>query len=283
MAYGQTGTGKTHTIVNEVLPQVMQYLQTDKISKSLCVRLSCIQIYNDSLSDLLQPNNSLKIRERSGKFQVEGLHEEEVLSFEAALEIIRISELNRKIGETSMNFFSSRSHAIYRFNIENLRTKTISILHLVDLAGSERLKKSKICNERFDETIAINSSLSTLGKCIISLSSKKPQHVPFRECKLTKVLQDSLGGNSKTVLVVTLSANVSDIEETIASLNFGQRACLIKNMPVINLPLSNIKMLDEGIKKELEDKIIRINELEYDNLDLVNQISGDLNRNDSKG
>lgn len=272
MAYGQTGTGKTHTIVNEVLPQVMQYLQNEKIMSHLSVRLSCLQIYNDSLSDLLQPKNILKIREKQSKFHVEGLHEEKIQSFENALEVIKLSEMHRKIGETSMNIFSSRSHAIYRFVIENFQSNTVSVLHLVDLAGSERLNKSKICNERYDETISINSSLTTLGKCIISLSGKKSNHVPFRESKLTKVLQDSFGGNSKTVLVITLSPEIADIEETIASLNFGQRACLIKNMPLLNF--QEPKIIDESYKLEFEEKILKINELEYENLDLMNKING---------
>jgi hypothetical protein len=278
MAYGQTGTGKTFTIVNEILRQTVKFLQSVHNPGEISVHLSCLQIYNETLSDLLRPKNQLKIREKTGKFFVEGLHEQQIIEIEQALEAIRLSETNRNVGETSMNTFSSRSHAIYRFRILNHLTGTSCLLQLVDLAGSERLKKSNITNERYDETISINSSLTTLGKCIILLSNKKNTHIPFRESKLTRVLNDSIGGNAKTAMVVTLSPEISDLDETVASLCFGQRACKITTRAIINFS-QDPKENSEVFRKELEDKNLKINELEYENLDLMNQINGELIRN----
>jgi len=277
MAYGQTGTGKTFTIVNEILRQTVQFLQSAHTPGEVAVHLSCMQIYNETLSDLLRPKNQLKIRQKDTKFFVDGLHEQQIVEIDQALEAIRLSETNRNVGETSMNIFSSRSHAIYRFRITNRRSGTSCILQLVDLAGSERLKKSNITNERYDETISINSSLTTLGKCIILLSNKKNTHIPFRESKLTRVLNDSIGGNSKTAMVVTLSPEISDLDETVASLNFGQRACKITNRAMINFS-QETKGNIEIFRQEMEDKNLKINELEYENLDLMNQINGGLIR-----
>lgn len=109
-----------------------------------------------------------------------------------------------------------------------------SILYLVDLAGSERVKKSRSTGDRLDEAKAINSSLSVLGKCIHALSEQKPSFVPFRDSKLTRLLQDSLGGNCKTVLIVTIGPYIKHIDETISSLNFGMRAMKVQNKPKIN-------------------------------------------------
>jgi len=110
----------------------------------------------------------------------------------------------------------------------------ISHLYLVDLAGSERVKKSLATGERLNETKHINQSLSTLGKCIHELTNDKCLYVPFRDSKLTRLLQDSLGGNSKTNMIVTIGPSISDLEQTVSSLYFGQRAMKIENRPVVN-------------------------------------------------
>lgn len=149
----------------------------------------------------------------------------------------------------SLNANSSRSHEVLMLKIERREKKQVqspesqqgdgknlfsSILYLVDLAGSERVKKSRSTGDRLDEAKAINSSLSVLGKCIHALSESRPQFVPFRDSKLTRLLQDSLGGNCKTVLIVTIGPYIKHIDETISSLNFGMRAMKVQNKPKVN-------------------------------------------------
>jgi kinesin family member 5 len=131
-------------------------------------------------------------------------------------------------------------------NRENGRKST---LYLVDLAGSERIKKSHVSGERVDEAIAINSSLTTLGKCIIALSEKKVSHIPFRESKLTKILKDALGGNCKTALIISLSPDEQDIDETISSLLFGQRAKKVQCKPLILMSQDSNKSPGENYKE----------------------------------
>jgi hypothetical protein len=109
------------------------------------------------------------------------------------------------------------------------------ILYLVDLAGSERVKKSRSTGDRFHEARSINSSLSALGKCIHALSeTKAAQHVPFRDSKLTRLLQDSLGGNCKTALIVTVGPSLRHLDETVSTLTFGMRAMHVHNKPAVN-------------------------------------------------
>lgn len=120
-----------------------------------------------------------------------------------------------------MNLFSSRSHAIFIIKVTNVRTLTSSSLFLVDLAGSERIKKSHAQGERLGEAISINTSLMALSKCIYGISEGKNMHIPYRESKLTKLLQETLGGNSKAAVIITISPDYSDVEETTSSLKFG--------------------------------------------------------------
>lgn len=277
MAYGQTGTGKTYTIVQDILPQCIHFL-TKYIQKTeSSLYFSAVQIYNEQLSDLLNPASAVKMREKAGKFLLENAHEQKIFNLNDLAELVKLTESNRNVGSTSMNNLSSRSHGIYMFKLVQRDRNMVSVLNLVDLAGSERLKKSDINVDKYDETIAINSSLTALSKCIIALSDKKTTHVPYRESKLTKLLINSLGGNSKTALVVTLSPNYNDIDETIASLSFGQRACKVACKPLVNGTTGgkvNIDLLKDQIRV-LED---RVKELEDKNNELVNQLNGTLNR-----
>lgn len=172
-----------------------------------------MQIYTEKLTDLLSPQNKIRLREKQGKFVVYNLSDQKVVDAEMGCDLVSKCEMNRNIGSTSLNPYSSRSHAIYMFKVLHRSRGTLSNLYFIDLAGSERLKKSKIQNEKYNETISINTSLTTLGKCIIALTQKKKAHVPFRESKLTKVLMETLSGNSKVAFIVNLSAKLSDIGE----------------------------------------------------------------------
>ena len=277
MAYGQTGTGKTHTIVQDIIPQSIFFLTKFIQKTESSLYFSAVQVYNEQLSDLINPSSSVKLREKTGKFLLENIHEQKVSNANELAELVKLTETNRNVGSTSMNILSSRSHAIYIFKLVQRDRNLVSLLNLVDLAGSERLKKSDINVDKYDETISINSSLTALSKCIIALSDKKMTHIPYRESKLTKILINSLSGNSKTALVVTLSPSYNDIDETIASLSFGQRACKVVCKPLVNNSGNgkiNVDVLKDQIRV-LEDKV---QILEDKNSDLTNQLNGNLTR-----
>lgn len=149
---------------------------------------------------------------------------------------------NRSIGVTDMNAQSSRSHScfimtIHQLNNTNFTSKT-GKLFLVDLAGSEKISKTGARGQTLEEAKMINKSLTTLGQVINALTDGKSQHIPYRESKLTRILQDSLGGNSKTCLIVTCSPAKYNELETISTLKFGKRAKQIKNKPKINKEMS---------------------------------------------
>lgn len=181
-------------------------------------------------------------------------------------------EKNRATSFTKMNAHSSRSHAVFMVKVEKRQTiklqnvdkddyiadsMTQSMLYLVDLAGSERVKKSQVSAHRLDEAKKINFSLAALGNCIHALTDAKKlaqgtAHVPFRDSKLTRILSDSLGGNSKTALVVTIGPARENAEETLMSLQFAQRAMKVENAPVINKK-ADYRMLNLQLQGELDE------------------------------
>lgn len=137
-------------------------------------------------------------------------------------------------------------------------------LYLVDLAGSERVKKSRAQGERLSEAKSINVSLSALGKCIHALTDPKTTFVPFRDSKLTRILQDSLGGNCKTALIVNIGPSNRHVEETLSSLVFGMRAMKVQNMPVVNMSKSTqLKNVSYQLQQEIDSKDTMIQRLEY--------------------
>lgn len=279
MAYGQTGTGKTYTIVKDILPQTTNFL-TKYIEKTNShLFFSAVQIYNEKLTDLIDVSRKLKLREKNNSFYIENMFDKRVQNLKELSHLIDITERNRKKGVTSLNDNSSRSHAVYIFRLVQKEKHLVSLLNLVDLAGSERIDKSKIKVDKYNESISINTSLTALSKCIVHMSGKKNTHIPFRESKLTKILMNSLSGNSKTCLIVTLSASKSDIDETIASLSFGQRACKVKVKPVINSKAEKVdkKFIDE-LNKELKEKDKLIDDLKEENGELSENIESRLIR-----
>lgn len=158
------------------------------------------------------------------------------------LRYIRIGNQNRATAETQMNSESSRSHSIFTIYVESLEKREGEVeklvgskFNLVDLAGSERQSKTRSVGERFHEATKINLSLTALGKVISSLVEGKNGHIPYRDSKLTRLLQDSLGGNSKTVMIATVSPWCNNYEETLSTLKYASRAKYITNSPVINL------------------------------------------------
>jgi kinesin family protein 5 len=172
-------------------------------------------------------------------------------------EIMKLGNENRAIGVTDMNKQSSRSHSSFIMTITqtnnfDFTTKT-GKLYLVDLAGSEKVSKTGAKGQTLDEAKAINKSLTTLGIVIKALTDGKSTHIPYRDSKLSRILQESLGGNSKTCLIITCSPASYNEAETIGTLRFGRRAKKVKNKPKINkeVSLQELKLLLEQAEKEL--------------------------------
>ena len=315
-AYGQTGTGKTHTIIGPLeslfddnndnfglIPNILNFLFNNKEEATNIIRSSskekaekidyslscaCIEIYQEHLIDLLSNNKSnfekddevLKIREDPKKgMYIENLTELEIASAKSAKEALISGFKNRHVASTSMNRESSRSHLIYTlFLISSFEmdggliiTRT-SRLHLVDLAGSERQKYTNTQGVRIKEAGNINKSLSILGNVInavIEFNEGKTKFVPFRDSKLTYYLKDSIGGNSKTVIIGNISQSYIQMNETQSTLNFIQRAKMIKNKAkIIENVNDTVKLLQNEIKslKQANEELTKkINELTKEN------------------
>ena len=254
LAYGQTGSGKTFTMgsamvqdvqeeVKGIIPRVIERLisevQLRKETTSPVLRVSFLEIYNEEIHDLLTPTNDkpISIREESGVITLPGLSEELVNSAEEMAGCLTRGSLNRVTAATLMNEQSSRSHAIFTISIEQMETEGVicSKFTFVDLAGSERIKRTGAVGAVLKEGININLGLLTLGKVISSLTEEgKKGHVPYRESKLTRILQDSLGGNSKTWMIACVSPAEDNFDETLNTLRYASNARKIKNKPVVN-------------------------------------------------
>ena len=252
-AYGQTGCGKTFTmmgVVNDpnlrgVIPNAFEhifgYIKTEGSSKRFLVRCSFVEIYNEEVRDLLSKNDkALEVREdpKKGIF-VKELTFVTIGNTQDIQKCLDRGNNNRHVGATSMNDKSSRSHSLFTvyLEIEEGEEKNKKIrsgkLNLVDLAGSERVGKTNATGKTFDEGKKINLSLTALGSVIDALSSNR-KHIPYKDSKLTRLLADSLGGNTKTVMFANVSPASFNYEETVGTLRYASRAKLIKNAPKIN-------------------------------------------------
>nr|KYP43610.1 Kinesin-like protein KIF15 [Cajanus cajan] len=287
-AYGQTGSGKTHTMLGDIeggtrrhsvncgmTPRIFEHLFTriqkekearrDEKLKFTC-KCSFLEIYNEQILDLLDPSsNNLQIREDNKKgVYVENLKETEVTYAREVIQLLIQGAANRKVAATNMNRASSRSHSVFTCIIESqwesqgVTHFRYARLNLVDLAGSERQKSSGAEGERLKEATNINKSLSTLGLVImnlVSISNGKSQHVPYRDSKLTFLLQDSLGGNSKTIIIANISPSICCSLETLSTLKFAQRAKFIKNNAIVNEDASGdviaMRIQIQQLKKEV--------------------------------
>ena len=258
-----SGTDKQKGITPRTFHYIFDKISNDKEAR-YNVYVSFIQIYLETIQDLLNPETKdIRIREDpdTGVF-IDGAEWIKVQSPSDCESIFIYGEKNRVTQSTKMNMFSSRSHAIFMFKLEksmkwleerdikeNIMTR--STLYLVDLAGSERVKKTGSENLRLEETKKINFSLLVLGNCIQSLTDRKGTYISYRDSKLTRLLQDSLGGNSKTMLIVTISPSTFNMEETISSLNFASRAMKIQNKPIINKTIDFMKLANK-LQNELD-------------------------------
>jgi len=287
--YGQTSSGKTYTmegIHNDpklmgVIPRMMEYIFIiiEKANSDIEYSVKCqyYQIYNEKIQDLLDiRKKDLAIREDKNKgIWVEDCTEAYVSCQEEMYEVFKEGSNNRTVSATNMNKGSSRSHSLFVVTLFQRNTITGSSktgrIYFVDLAGSEKMSKTGIeGGTGLKEAQNINKSLMTLGMVINSLT-EGAKHIPYRDSKLTRVLQESLGGNSMTNLVITCSPNFLNQSETMSTLRFGQRAKLIKNKVVANTQQS-VKELMIKLKKA-EEKIAALEKIiqgKDGNIDLKN-------------
>lgn len=242
-----------------VIPRVFQHCRqivVEDEEREFLVHASFLEIYNENVFDLLSNNREkLKLKQdpQKGVF-VEGLKKEKCSSLEDMRRVMSQGNKNRSVGATAMNEESSRSHSIFTlfiesgFKAEQKKKFVASKLSLVDLAGSEKTSKTHSSGQRLVEGTKINLSLSVLGNVIKALVDGKSKFIPYRESKLTMLLQDSLGGNTKTVMISAISPAHSNFEETLSTLRYTNRAKNIKNKPVINEDEKDLK-----IKQYLEE------------------------------
>ena len=253
-AYGQTGCGKTFTmmgivtdpdlkgIIPNAFSHIFGFIKTEGESKKFFLRCSFVEIYNEEVRDLLgNKDKKLDIREDPKKGTI--LKDLTYVTIKNPTDIEKCLEKgnkNRHVGHTSMNDQSSRSHSLFTVYLEieekaengNSRIKS-GKLNLVDLAGSERVGKTNATGQTFDEGKKINLSLTALGSVIDALSQNR-KYVPYKDSKLTRLLADSLGGNTKTVMFANISPASYNYDETLGTLRYASRAKLIKNAPVVN-------------------------------------------------
>ncbi|XP_057364516.1 chromosome-associated kinesin KIF4-like [Daphnia carinata] len=260
LAYGQTGSGKTFSmgtadmvsttsavltdnsgIIQRAVKDLFQKMGEDA-SLTFDINVSFLELYMEKVYDLLSKsrNEEVDIREdpKNG-IKINGLTETPVSTWEETLKCLENGSLNRRTGATAMNHQSSRSHAIFTLTINQINKDSSSIVktskfHLVDLAGSERASKTHAVGERFAEGVNINKGLLSLGNVISALCESNPRHIPYRDSKLTRLLQDSLGGNSHTLMIACVSPADSNYEETLSTLRYADRARKIKNKPIVN-------------------------------------------------
>nr|XP_007982228.1 kinesin-like protein KIF9 isoform X5 [Chlorocebus sabaeus] len=274
MCYGQTGAGKTYTMTGAtenykhrgILPRALQQvfrMIEERPTHAITVRVSYLEIYNESLFDLLStlpyvgPSvTPMTIVENPQGVFIKGLSVHLTSQEEDAFSLLFEGETNRIIASHTMNKNSSRSHCIFTIYLE-AHSRTLSEekyitskINLVDLAGSERLGKSGSEGRVLKEATYINKSLSFLEQAIIALGDQKRDHIPFRQCKLTHALKDSLGGNCNMVLVTNIYGEAAQLEETLSSLRFASRMKLVTTEPAINEKYDAERMV-KNLEKEL--------------------------------
>jgi len=260
-AYGQTGSGKTHTMMGEPggepglialsLSTIFEHIKSDS-SRQYLLRLSVHEIYNEEVRDLLSPENQADLKivtetnAKSGDVQVKilRLSEEIVTHLDQATSLVNAALGNRSVAATQLNQASSRSHAVFHLVIESTEMGSIgtgsksealiSELNLVDLAGSERCTQAGTQGKQLREGVNINKSLLTLGAVIAKLSDGGHGHIPFRDSKLTRILQPSLGGNAQTTVICCLSPSAEHADQSIGTLRFAGRAGCITNKAIVN-------------------------------------------------
>ncbi|KAK6459500.1 P-loop containing nucleoside triphosphate hydrolase protein [Scheffersomyces xylosifermentans] len=290
LAYGQTGGGKSYTMMGSnkreehmgITPRISQEIFNRIANGSTdieyTVGVSYFEIHMEQIRDLIDiannddPNHKFSIHEdKLNGVHVKGLAQAFVSSVDDLLDILNEGLRYRTTNSTLSNSESSRSHAIVQINLSQKHSRTDvtkkSRLFLVDLAGSEKVDKTGAQGQTLEEAKKINSSLSALGNVINALTDGKSTHIPYRDSKLTRILQESLGGNSRTSLIINCSPSSVNEAETLSTLRFGTRAKNIKNVAHVNTELSTTA---------LKQKIASLEKINDNNMSYIRQLEAEL-------
>nr|QWB49532.1 ClKIN1A [Citrullus lanatus] len=298
ITFGQTGAGKTYSMEGPgilecdaaekgLLPRVVEGIfectkLADETSK-YSIKLSMVEIYMEKVRDLFDlSRDNIQIKEsKTQGIMLNGMTEMPIKDPTEALLTLSKGIGNRAVGETQMNVASSRSHCIYIFTIQQESTKDkrarTGKLNLVDLAGSEKVEKTGAEGRILEEAKTINKSLSALGNVINALTcgpTGRGNHIPYRDSKLTRILQDALGGNSRTALLCCCSPSPTNSLETLSTLRFGARAKHIKASPRVAYEDKCIRELEvfTPVKRELRDKLLNEVSLDIEQVQILEEL-----------
>ncbi|KAJ4462120.1 putative Kinesin heavy chain [Paratrimastix pyriformis] len=283
LAYGQTSSGKTHTmmgpdIANEELRGItprMVYRLFEGMNAApetveFTLKIQYVEIYMERIRDLLDPSNSnLEIHEDKARgVYIAGCSEVYVTQEQDIFQLLEQGGRNRVVAATGMNEGSSRSHSLFMLTVSQKDVVTLSQksgrFYLVDLAGSEKIATTHAEGQRLEEAKKINLSLTCLGNVINALTDGKATHIPYRDSRLTRILQDSIGGNSRTTLIICASSSTTNDIETLSTMRFGARAKTIKNQAKVNQEYSvgELKILLQKAEREIESLKVQVSTLE---------------------
>ncbi|OQR88999.1 kinesin [Thraustotheca clavata] len=274
-AYGQTSSGKTHTMMGTqaepgILPLAVQHIFqfiADSANRDFLIRVSYVEIYNEVIRDLLsddkEKSQNIKIREDPKKGIYLEAHEEYITDFDKLMTVVEQGDQRRAVGQTAMNEHSSRSHSIFQIVIESKERSDeedgvaylVGVLNLVDLAGSESVRHTSSEGLRQREAGNINRSLLTLARVINSLAQgpESIQSAPFRDSKLTRLLQNSLAGSTRTLIICCVTPSDKHLEESKSTLQFAQRAKTIQMTAAVNEVLD-----DQAQMKRLQQEVTQL-------------------------
>lgn len=291
LCYGQTGAGKTFTLMGGTeyrtrgcLPRCIKAVFDEaqmQADKTFNISVSFIEIYNDHIRDLLNPTSEddFAVQEDAkGNVTVRGVEQRPCQRESDALALLFEGNTNRQTAEHSLNANSSRSHVIFtihvvsRSRVESESASIISKLHCIDLAGSERLSKTGSDGKTAKEAQYINKSLTFLEQVVMALGNASRSHVPFRQSKLTNLLKDSLGGNSRTTMIANIWPEERNMEETTSTLKFAVRMMRVQTDPTINAvmdPATQIKQLQRTITElkaelQMQNQLVGKSHVQYE-------------------